>query len=161
MSKRAFTFLTDCVNCGSETMVYRLEDNCQFCGKNVSKKEVTMSVENQSGAEEREPVPTRPKKRKHLRKYFEKNKEAILADYTSMKLKDFFKRWGISTNMWIELKKDWSVQGKHNLHATRKKSESPPEDPPDDGSLTEHERYLILVGWQQAAREFMKAWKEG
>ncbi len=120
-----------------------------------------MPKPDQTVEAEREPVPARPKKRKQLRKYFEKNKEAILADYNSMKLILFYRRWGISTNMWIELKKDWSVQGKHTLHATKEKSESPLGDPPADGPLTEHERYLMLLGWQQAAREFMKAWKEG
>jgi len=30
-----------------------------------------------------------------------------------------------------------------------------------DAPLTEHEHYLVLLGWQQAAREFLKAWKEG
>ncbi len=35
-------WLAKCVNCGTEAMVASSDDNCQFCGKCVSKKEGAM-----------------------------------------------------------------------------------------------------------------------
>ena len=152
----SYMHVVDCANCGQQTMDDGPEDNCLFCGKNASKKEVIMA--------EREPVPTRPRKRKQLRKYFEQNKEAILVDYNSMKLKDFFKRW-ISSSMWTKLKADWGIQGKYKKLGSKKvwAFENPEATGPVatnvDAPLTEHEHYLVLLGWQQAAREFLRAGK--
>jgi len=155
-------------------MVDGPEDKCQFCGKNVSKKEVIMAGKENMGnivegigeaviREMRNPIPPRPKKRKLFLKYFEQNKEAILVDYNSMKLRDFFKRWGISSTGWTKLKVDWNVQGKHKKHSSKKEWESAIPEVPEavarsvDAPLTEHEHYLVLLGWQQAAREFLRA----
>ena len=173
--------LVDCTNCGQQTMVNGPEDNCQFCDKNASKKEVIMpepekmtnKVEGVGVAiikEMMKPVPPRPKKRKQLRQYYEQNREAILADYNSMTLLPFYRRWHISTKAWMGLKTDWSVQGKHKAHASKKvvalaSTEEAPVAPESiarsvDAPLTEHEHYLVLLGWQQAAREFLRAGKD-
>jgi len=162
-------YIVDCANCGKQTVVDGPEDNCQFCGKNASKKEVIM-VDTEKHVGEKTSVPARPKKRKQLRKYYEQHKEAILADYRSMKLYDFFKRWHISTTWWLKLKEDWKVQGKQRKHSLKKewKLVAPDKAPaaPEveeaiarsvDAPLTEHEHYLVLLGWQQAAREFLRA----
>ncbi len=149
-------------------------DTCLFCGKNAREKELAPSVEPLEAEQqqeekkevimaEREPVPPRPKKRKQLQKYYEQNKEAILADYNSMKLKDFFKRWDISSTAWTKLKVDWEIQGKHKKQGSKKVwALASPEAPEAvarsvEAPLTEHEHYLVLLGWQQAAREFLKA----
>ena len=155
-------YLVDCANCGTQTEINGPEDTCQFCGKNATTKEVIMV--------ERKPVPARPKKRKQLPKYFEQHKEAILADYNSMKLKDFYKRWSISTTGWTKLKKDWGVQGKNKKLGSKKiEASANPEEKPEtpeavarsvEAPLTEHEHYLVLLGWQQAAREFLRAGKD-
>lgn len=60
------------------------------------------------------PRPSRPKKRKELPQYYESNKETVLADYHLMNLKDFFRKWHLSTQYWIKLKKQWRVVGKHS-----------------------------------------------
>ena len=109
---------------------------------------------------ERDPVPARPKKKKQLRKYYEQNKDAIVADYNLMKLLLFFKKWGIGSTAWTKLKAEWGVPGKNKSPRAvpaAAKPEAVPEELLVDVSLSEHERYLILLGWQQAAREFLKA----
>ena len=85
--------------------------------------------------------------------------------------------------MWMKLKKDWGVQGKYIVKKERVTAASSGEEPtakegnpveeptiPEaegaiarsvDAPLTEHEHYLVLLGWQQAAREFLRAGKEG
>ena len=115
-------FPVDCANCGQQTMIDldRPEDTCLFCGKNARKKEVIM-VEKEATEEvaevvqsyNKEPVPPRPKKRKNWPEYFEKHKEAIIADYHSMKLREFLKRWSMATTTWPKLKEKWGVQGKY------------------------------------------------
>jgi len=58
-------------------------------------------------------VPPKPEGRKQLEVYCENNKDAILADYRSMRLRDFFKRWHLSSTSWTRLKPKWNVKGKH------------------------------------------------
>lgn len=58
-------------------------------------------------------VPPKPKKRKELARYYETNKEALLADYHSMLLRDFRLKWHLSTSYWGKLKLKWNVKGKH------------------------------------------------
>lgn len=97
-------------------------------------------------------VPPRPKKRSKYAEYFEQNKEAIEADYHSMILREFFTKWGMCSTTWQKLKKKWGIQGKGKATG--------PKRAVDTGGTqgsTEHERYLILVGYQQAVREFLKA----
>lgn len=152
----------NCVNCGRENLVDGVPgEKCLFCGlpvrekvkvekrKIINKKEVTMQ-------QERAPVPPRPKKRKKLWEYFEQNKKEIIADYQSMILRDFFKRWGITTVTWKKLKDKWKISTKGPGARTVKSLEA---DSPkvDELALNEHERYLVLLGYQQAVREFIKA----
>ena len=54
-------YLVVCANCGKQTMVNGPEDNCQFCGKNATKKEVIM-VKTNKNVGERGPVPPQAKK---------------------------------------------------------------------------------------------------
>ena len=113
--------LVDCANCGQQTMIDldRPEDTCLFCGKNAREKEVIM-VEKEAAEEAAEavqsynkgPVPPRPKKRKKWPEYYEENKEAIIADYHSMTVRAFFKRWSLGTTTWPKLKEKWEVPSK-------------------------------------------------
>ncbi len=59
-------------------------------------------------------APDKPKNRRGKRqaKYLEKNKEAILRDYRSLRLKDFLTKWHISSNTWLKLKRLWKVTSK-------------------------------------------------
>jgi len=99
---------------------------------------------------ERVAVPKRPKKRKELFKYFERNKEDILVDYQFMKLIDFFHKWGFTSNTWTKLKKRWGIAGKRGPKPT---SQEETGHKIDGKALSEHDRYLILLGYQQAVRE--------
>ncbi len=110
----------DCANCGTQVKVSGPEDNCLFCGKNATKKETEPPLDpEQPESKPKEvimvnskEVPPKPEKRKKRAAYWEKNKEAILADYQSMNLQLFFERWRIATTTWINLKKKWGVQNK-------------------------------------------------
>lgn len=58
-------------------------------------------------------APPKPQGRsRHLPKYYEDNKPAILQDYYRLKLKEFFTKWHLSTQYWQNLKKLWAVKGK-------------------------------------------------
>ena len=165
-------WLEECVNCGKSTMVDSYGDNCQFCGKNVSKKEVIMVKENMvyqetSFSEERRPVPEKPKKRgEKLKAYWENNKTDILADYQSMPLREFFKRWHIATTTWPKLKELWHVESKWGSRGAKVEAPRPAQEKASPGGValeavnlakhTEHEKYLILLGYQTAIREMLK-----
>lgn len=114
--------LVECANCGKQTMVDEPEDNCQFCGKNATKKEAIIA---EKAVEERV-VPPKPKKRNKLWQYYEKNKEAIVTDYHSMTLREFFKRWRLSTSTWMKLKKMWGVSTKVKAAGTSPQPAKPP-----------------------------------
>lgn len=133
-------------------MVDGPEDNCYFCGENASKKEVVIMVNKDTKVEGRElkPVPPKPKRRKAIWAYWEKNKAAIVADYRGLPLREFFKRWRISSNAWGKLKNKWGIPNKQGQPqaATRPRAEDTPV-------RTEHEKYLVLVGYRQAVRELL------
>ena len=74
-----------------------------------SSAEVSPSEADRATEQSTAGVPPRPRKKKQLRAYFEKHKEAILADYYAMGRLDFFKRWGISAATWAELHREWGV----------------------------------------------------
>lgn len=117
--------LVNCVNCGRQTMIdlTNTEDNCQFCGKNARKKEVIMA-EKEAAVEEKVlvPISPKPKKRKKIEAYYKQNKEAMIADYQSMRVSSFFLRWGISSGSWGKLKKLWGVPNKekHSMYMRTK-----------------------------------------
>lgn len=69
-------------------------------------------------------IPRRPKKRGLHEEYFEQNKEAILADYQSLRITDFLKKWGISSTTWLKLKIKWEATPKiHQDSKARPKQE--------------------------------------
>ena len=149
-------WLEECVNCGKSTMVDSYGDNCQFCGKNVSKKEVIM-VAKDTGAE-RKPVPEKPKKRGKMPAYWKDNKEDILADYYFMTLSKFFERWSIAPQTWQALKELWEVRNKTGNKAGPREKASPGGVALEAVNLakhTEHEKYLVLLGYQTAIREML------
>lgn len=95
----------DCVNCGRQVLIDGPEDKCYFCGKNASKKEVIM-------AEETVLVPPKPLRRKKWVAYWEDNKEAIIRDYYSMTVREFYLRWHIATTTWKKLRDKWGLKPK-------------------------------------------------
>lgn len=89
----------------------------------MQKAEVPAAAEQMPAEEQTvaETVPPRPQKRKNLRAYFEKHKEAILADYHSMTLLKLFKKWGIASKTWTRLREDWGVttKGRGGVHLAK------------------------------------------
>jgi len=139
----------------------RSEDSCLFCGKDARKKEEIMVEPEVIKEAEVAEVPPKPKNRKKVLPYYEQNKEAMVADYNSMSVSSFLLKWGISTATWQKLKKLWGVPKKSKGIRTEKAApaaepEKKPLEPEETAPLTEHERYLILLGYQQATREFLK-----
>lgn len=123
------SYLVICKNCGKQTMIDGgdPDERCLLCGKPALRKEQNMEdkakdktkiVSEAKGRvakvdkEVDSGIPPRPKKRKQWPQYFEDNKEAIIQDYQVLRLKQFFTKWHISTNLWIELKERWNVAGK-------------------------------------------------
>jgi len=148
------SWYVDCANCGRQGLIDGPGDLCYWCGKPADKKEVIMS-ENE--IDERAILP-KPKKRKDNWGYYEQNKEAILADYLLMKLLIFLERWHMTTRTWQMLKKKWEVKNKWKGSGIRKPKEDKPSTADKEvAPLTEHERYLLLLGWQQAVREILKS----
>lgn len=155
------SFYVDCVSCGKQTLVDgEPGERCLFCGEPVSspvqrilseiinKKEVSM---------QEKPVKSKPEKRKRRREYFEQNKEAMLADYYLLPIGEFLKKWALSSTTWVNLKRKWNVVSKNTrLTGTPILRDVKLPSPHD---LTEHERYLVLLGYQMAVREFLKEGK--
>lgn len=74
--------------------------------------------------------PKKPKGRKRFDKYFEDNKESILADYQSMGIKDFLSKWQIASKTWRLLKVKWGVTPKR-----QSPSALTPIKKPEDGGI--------------------------
>lgn len=149
-----------CANCGKQVLVDGTPDEkCYLCGKSARKK---VYIEKEVTMESTMNVPLRPSKRKKLDEYLEQNKEAIIGDYNSMPLREFFIKWHISTIKWGKLKKLWAVPSKGYMRKSTGRSKTVKEPIADDAQvvpLEEHERYLMLLGYQQAVREFLSAIK--
>lgn len=149
---KEYWHIVDCANCGQETMIGNPEDTCLFCGKNASKKEVTMA-EKEATVKERV-VPLRPTKRKEIWKYYEQNKEVMLADYQSMRVTSFFLKWSISSGSWQKLKQKWAVpnKGKHSMYKrakTAKKQYKEPRPEPGEFSILITEEDLAKLDDEQ------------
>ena len=57
-------------------------------------------------------IPPKPANRKRLWSYYEQHKEAIIADYYSMRLAWFLSRWQMTSTTWQKLKPKWGVKNK-------------------------------------------------
>lgn len=107
----------DCANCGTQTLIEGPEDKCLFCGKNASKKEVTVTMQPDVPLEKavETPAPPKPLRRKKWAAYFEDNMKVIIADYYSMTLSKFLQKWHISTTDWKKLRDKWGVAPKDKV----------------------------------------------
>jgi len=103
-------------------------------------------------------APPKPRKRKHLRQYYEDNKVAIIADYQAMGLRVFLKKWKQSTSNWAALKREWEVPGK--ARGGRMFGTRPAKEPAGDILQTtrdpDRDHYMMLLGYQQAVRDILK-----
>lgn len=154
----------NCANCGRQVNIESRDDKCYFCGlparkrvlaapsEAINKKEDIMAKENGTI----EAVPLRSKRRKTHELYFEQNKEAMLADYRSMRLLDFYKRWSVCSTTWHKLKQRWDIKSK--WESTGLEPSKPPRD--ELQGLTEHEHYLVLFGYRMAVRELLDSMRK-
>ncbi len=134
----------DCANCGKQTLVDGVPgEKCIWCGKSPYKKEAIMQEQ-----------PSEPKRmtirNKHL--FIEEHKEEIIKDARKLKKREVLKKWGISNTAYYQIRKRYAPE------LIRQSEEEKTDDLPE--ALTEHERYLVLFGYQQAVREFLNVDKQ-
>ena len=150
------SYFVICRHCKTDCLYDGPGDSCIFCdhdpitGQEIKKEDIkVMVVEIPRGDETRERpkqealgvvatasdpgVPPKPRSRKERGKYYDRHMTDVLADYQSMKLLDFFKRWGISSGMWKKLKQRWGVNGKYKS----KRPVATPRYREKDGNITE------------------------
>jgi len=106
------------------------------------------------------PVPPRPRGREQLRLYFEENKEAILQDYQSLKLKGFYAKWHMTSTTWTKLKRDWKLLGKSPRKSTLQKETTKPRRHKGPPSIEMVNRALKEQGTNHlpAFPEFNDSW---
>jgi len=122
----------------------------------LSKTEPTVQEEVPAAPE----MPTKPKKKKQVGRYYEQNRELMISDYKSMTLVNFFRKWGMSSPTWMKLRALWGVP-KKGRGGTARMPASPLKEPPrdDPGSKSEEEIAALKIevehlrGYQQAVRD--------
>ena len=87
---------------------------------------------------------------KHL--YMEAHKEEIEVDLGKLSKSEVMEKWGISGTTYSEMTKGMK---KVRTEATPEQP-APPEAGQGVAPLTEHEHYILLLGYQQAVRELLK-----
>jgi len=116
----------------------------------IENKEVTMEFKGLS---------------KHQKgQYIKEHLDEIVEDIQTMKDDAVMAKWGFKNSTCYELRKKHAPEtiGKRRVKKPRviKESKALSEKPIEGTSpLTEHERYLMLLGYQQATREFLQSLK--
>lgn len=132
-----------CANCGRQVLVEKPGDRCYWCGKNASKKEVIMAE-----------VSCDRMTRLDKSKYIKKHLTEIMEDIRNLPKKEVLEKWGFRQSTFNKLRKKHAPE-LISTGGRPKKNQEP--QPSSQAELTEHERYLILIGYQMAIREFLKA----
>lgn len=149
--------LVNCVNCGKQTMIdlKNPEDNCQFCGKNARKKEVIMAEKEGMIDRAKYEAMGRLKRSKWIKEHLEE----IMVDIRSMSKDEVVEKWPFGPSTYGKLRRIHAPEiiGQQGAKTLKKPTQKTiKETTGEDVALTEHERYLILLGYQQATREFLK-----
>ena len=110
----------------------------------------------EKATEERAAAPPKLKGYKAIRAYYEENKEAILADYHTMKLIDFFKRWSMSSGIWQQLKERWEVEGKQKAKIVVKPFRTEASVESVSIHEAEHEELIWLRGYRQCVLDTLQ-----
>ncbi len=84
------------------------------------------------GLAERWGIPVERRKDRAGAGEYDKNKESIIQDYEQLRLLDFLKKWHISSQTWLKLKKQWQITGKS------KPSAETETKPPERTNLSPH-----------------------
>lgn len=87
-------------------------------------------------------------------RFIEEHKEEILADIGRLPQGEVLNKWGIGSNTYYQLSKGMIRVKAEAGKRPGAKAQSKPDEVVE---LTEHERYLVLLGYQQAVREFLKS----
>ena len=107
--------LTKCERCGGTLFSDYGDLSCVNCGWRPPAKAGRINRMVQGGAVERVTMPYMRRVHRSLKMvsgYCEEHKDEVIADYYSMKLKDFFLKWKIYAGIWNPLKNKWGVVGK-------------------------------------------------
>lgn len=137
----------DCANCGKQVMVQGIpEEKCYWCGRSPHRKEVILK-DNHS----------EPKKASRYEKhrFIEEHKKEIQDDIGKLPQGEVLKKWDICTTTYYKLGKGIAKVKTKARKKTRAKA--PSKIGTQVEKLTVHERYLVLLGYQMAVREFLKA----
>jgi len=143
--------MVDCLHCKQQTTIdiEKRGDTCLFCGKPAKLKEVIM----QEKIEKQYSDMNNQKRGRYIKAHLAE----IVADIKAMDRADVMGKWGFVKSTYSKLRKlhapeltgkPWTIKADAAPVAKQK-----PKDA--DVSLTEHERYLVLVGWREAVRELL------
>lgn len=146
--------MVDCLHCGQQTTIdiEKRGDTCLFCGKPAKLKEVIMQEKQEKIEKQYSDMHIRERGR-----YIKAHLAEIVEDIKAMDGAAVMAKWGFVKSTYSDLRKlhvpeligkPWTIKADATSGAEQK-----PKDA--DVSLTEHERYLILVGWQEAVRELL------
>lgn len=169
------SWYVNCANCGKQVSIDAPTSICYFCEKNATTKEITKK--------EDKPMVTVDERIEYKRlpmqergKWLKDHMEAIVADIRSMSKAEVLEKWPFSISAFYKIKRVHTPEltRKRVVELKQGRDEVPPkikveapepvlEEKPIDKTkmtaLTEHERFLMLLGYQQATREFLKAGK--
>lgn len=157
-------WFVDCANCGKQVSIDGPASKCYWCGKNATKiEEVAPSETVELSKDEAKVMVTEEEKAKfratNVRgktKWLEKHMAEIVADIRSLSRKEILKKWPFKASVLLKITKLHAPEMVgHTRTGKEKKEESATSE--DTSSLTEHERYLMLLGYQMAVREFLAA----
>ena len=82
-------------------------------------------------------------------RFIEEHREEILEDIGRLGKGEVCKKWGFSGTTYFMLKRGEAKAGKQP-------GAKVPSKPSEVVELSEHEHYLVLLGYQQAVREILK-----
>jgi len=104
------------------------------------------------------PVPRKLKREEH-REYWEQNRHDIIEDYYKMTQLVFFEKWGLSSNGWMKLRKEWEVAPKGLVNRYTRFKKPDEAKPKSSQALPEFPKFN--EGWTPAVKiEWFRSYKE-
>lgn len=144
----------NCANCGKQTFVDGTPgEKCIWCSKSPYKKEASPMVSQDERAK------YEAMNMQERNKWLYSHMEEIIADIRSMPKKKVFEKWPFSPSKFLKIIRIYAPELIRKPRKNREviKGEKPPATGKEVSTLTKHEHYLILLGYQMATREFLDA----
>jgi len=135
----------------------RPRDTCLFCGKPATKYQIKLPKLKEVIMQEKVEKQNGDMNLRERHRYITANLAEIGGDIKTMDTSAVMAKWGFKLTTYNSLRKRYAPELIGKRGGGRQKSALAPEQKPTatDIALTEHERYLILVGWQEAVRELL------